>query len=102
MSKSTVTAREVREFFRAEAKRMSALSPEAQATVAEGARGRLHPQAVKVHNSRRRTRQYVLGASTEAAREQAEARRAAQEAGLTGKRGPLSRKAQEFLAQSKG
>ena len=38
------------------------LSPEAQATVRPGARGILHPQAVKVANKRRRP-QYVTGAS---------------------------------------
>lgn len=106
MSKSNVskvTAREVREFFRAEPKRFDALSPEAQATVREGARGRLHPQAVKVHNTRRRTRQYVLGASKEAAAAKAAQRAQAAEAGFpVGKRGPLSKAAKEALAQSKG
>ena len=102
MSKATVTAGEVREFFRADAKRMEALSPEAQATVKEGARGRLHAEAVKVHNTRRRTRQYVLGASKAVTAEKAAERAALRERGLAGERGPLSRKAQEFLAQSKG
>lgn len=102
MSKSTVTAREVREFFRAEPKRLSALSDEAAATVREGARGRLHPEAIKVHNTRRRTRQYVLGASRDAAQAVAAQRAVLREQGLAGKRGPLSREAREFLAQSKG
>lgn len=103
MSK-TVTASEVREFFRADSKRVAALSPEAQATVREGARGRLHPEAVKVHNTRRRTRQYVLGASKEATAAHEAERAALRKAGLLGEgaRGPLSRKAREFLAQSKG
>ena len=103
MSKSTtVTAAEVREFFRANEKRMASLSAAAQATVREGARGRLHPQAVKVHNSRRRTRQYVLGASgAEAAARKAE-RATLVEKGLAGRRGPLSKAAKETLSQSKG
>lgn len=104
MSKSTVTAREVREFFRADEKRLSALSPEARSTVEAGARGRLHPEAVEVHNKRRRTRQYTTGASKEAAAKAATeakaAREAAAAAGFTvGKRGPLPK---AFLAQSKG
>lgn len=102
MSK-VVTAREVREFFRADAKRMNALSPEARVTVAEGARGRLHPEAVKVHNTRRRTRQYVLGASKAEGVAKAALRAKAAEAGIpVGKRGPLSKAAREVLAQSKG
>lgn len=104
MSKTKVTAREVREFFQASEKRMAALSPEAQHTVREGARGRLHAEAVKVHNQRRRTRQYETGASREAAynqRVEAQSLRAqAQAAGFTGTRGPLPK---EFLASlSKG
>lgn len=105
MSKSTtvVTAREVREFFRADAKRMTALKPEAQATVAEGARGRLHPQAIALHNSRRKTRQYVLGATKAAVATQRGLRAEAAKAGVpVGKRGPLSKAAKEALAQSKG
>lgn len=100
MSKSTVTAADVREFFRADEKRLARLSPEAAATVREGARGRLHPEAIKVHNSRRRTRQYVLGASgaAVAARKQARADLAAKGVAV-GKRGPLSK---EALAVLKG
>lgn len=104
MSKSTVTAAEVREFYRADEKRMARLSPEAQATVREGSRGRLHAEVVKDHNKSRRTRQYVSGASNAAKAEavaQAQALRAqAAEAGFTvGKRGPLPK---EFLATLKG
>lgn len=101
MSKPTVvTAREVREFFRADEKRVSRLSPEAAATVAEGARGRLHPEAVKVHNARRRTRQYVLGASKAAVAKREAQREALRESGVpVGKRGPLSKDA---LARLKG
>lgn len=102
MSKSTtiVTAADVREFFRADAKRLNALSPEAQATVKAGARGRLHPEAVKVHNSRRRTRQYALGASGEAVAKRAAERKALAEAGIpVGKRGPLNAAAKEALSK---
>lgn len=113
MSKSTavkpVTAREVRVFLSADPKRLAALSPEARATVepdAEGRfpKGRLHREAVKVHNQRRRTAQYVSGATkaaNTAAKEQAVALRAqAVKAGYTvGARGPLPK---EFLASLKG
>lgn len=104
MSKSTtVTAREVREFFRADAKRLGRLSPEAQATVREGARGRLHPEAIALHNQRRRTRTYTLGATGAAKAAKAAQRSALTEAGVAvGKRGPLSAAAKEVLAQSKG
>lgn len=102
MSKSVtvVTAREVREFFAADAKRFNSLSEAAQVTVAQGARGRLHPEAVKVHNQRRRTRQYVTGASGAAKAATAAERQSLKDAGIAvGKRGPLSR---EALAALKG
>jgi hypothetical protein len=104
MTVQTVTAREVREFFRSDAKRMEALSPEAQATVKDKARGLLHPEAVKVHNTRRRTRQYVPGASKAVAEARQADRARLREAGLLGEkaRGPLSAAAKEFLAQPKG
>ena len=103
-SVQTVTASDLREFFRSDEKRMAALSPEAQATVRKGARGKVHPEAVKVHNSRRRTRQYVVGASKAAATAHEADRQRLREAGLLteGARGPLSQKAREFLAQPKG
>ena len=108
MNKSitTVTAADVRDFYRADEKRMARLSPEAQATVREGAKGRLHAEAVEDHNKRRRTRRYTLGASTVAASaakaEAAALRVAAAEAGVTvGKRGPLPKAAKQALAQSK-
>lgn len=106
-STTTVTAADVRAFFQADAKRLAVLSPEARKTVEQGARGRLHAEAVEVHNKRRRTRTYTLGASTvaaEAAKAEAAALRvAAAEAGVTvGKRGPLPKAAKQALAQSKG
>lgn len=101
MPKSTtvVTAREVREFFRAEPKRMARLSTEAAATVSAGARGRLHPEVIAEHNKRRNGRTYVLGASGEAVAERKAAREALRASGVkVGLRGPLSK---EALAQSK-
>lgn len=100
--KSVVTAGEVREFFRSDEKRLASLSPEAQATVKPGARGRLHAEAIKVHNQRRNGRQYVLGASKEQAAAKAAVRANLREQGLAGARGPLSKAAKESLAQPKG
>ena len=108
MSKSTVTtvtAAEARAFLR-EPKRFAALSAEAQATVAEGAKGRLHPEAVALHNRRRRTRQYVTGATKDASAAakalRAEAEAVAKRNGLTvGKRGPIPTAVKEVMAQSK-
>lgn len=104
MSKSTtiVTAAEVRAFVNADAKRLAALSPEAQVTVAKGARGRLHPEVVALHNQRRRTRQYVTGATKEATAKAEAAAKALREAAVqagqpVGKRGPLSKAALDAL-----
>lgn len=60
-----VSASQVREYFNADPKRLAALSPEARFTVEvrEGGkfpRGRLHRDAVAVHNKRRKA-QYVQG-----------------------------------------
>jgi hypothetical protein len=103
MSKNTVTAADLRAYFNADAKRLAVLSPEARKTVefnAEGKapRGRIHAEAVKVHNQRRKV-QYVTGATKAAVASQKEAatkaREAARKAGLpVGNRGPLSAKAQ--------
>lgn len=99
---TTVTTSDLREWFRADEKRMARLSPEARKTVEKGARGTVHAEAVKVHNTRRQTRIYTLGA-TKSAREVREAQRATLvKAGLAGKRGPLSTAAKEYLAQQKG
>jgi hypothetical protein len=99
MPKSTVTAAEVRAFLSADPKRLASLSPEARKTVepnAEGKfpKGRLHKEAIKAHNSRRKTRQYVLGATRDAANAQREAAKAARAALVAqgvkvGTRGPL-------------
>lgn len=104
MSKSTVTAAEVRSFYREDGKRFARLSEAAQATVREGARGKLHPEVVEDHNKRRRTRQYTVGASKAASEAREAQRQSLREAGLLndGARGPLSKAAREFLGQSKG
>lgn len=104
MAVSAITASTVRTYFRAEAKRMDRLSPEAQATVQRGARGRLHPQAIKEFNAKRPAhRRYVLGATkAEVARREAE-RDSLRKAGVpVGERGPLPKAAKAVLAQSKG
>lgn len=102
---STVTASNVRDYFRSNQAKFDALPEAAQRTVQPGARGRLHADAVKAFNAKRaKNRRYVTGAS-KAVREsqQAEAkalRQSALDAGLTvGKRGPLSKAA---LASLKG
>lgn len=92
---SNVTAAAVRNYFRADEARMSRLSEAAQRTVREGARGRLHSEAVKAFNAKRRTdRRYVLGATStatsEAKAKAAAAREALRAQGLkVGARGPL-------------
>lgn len=103
MSKPTVTAADLRAYYRADPKRMDRLSAEARHTVEEGARGKVHPEVTADHNRYRKV-QYVQGASkeaTQAAHEAAQALRAkAAQAGFAvGKRGPLPK---AFLAQSKG
>lgn len=107
MSKNTVTAPvvagTVRDYFRVDAKRMDRLSPEAQATVKPGARGRLHPQAIKAFNAKRKAdRRYVLGATKVANTVKAEQRASLRAQGLAGERGPLSKAAKAALAQPKG
>lgn len=98
-----VLASTVRDYFRTDEARMARLSPEAQATVREGAKGRLHAQAVKEFNSKRRAhRRYVLGATTAHTKVTAEQRAMLREAGLAGKRGPLSKEARAYLSVPKG
>lgn len=106
MSKSTATAptaADVRALFRTNEKRMARLDEAAQATVKEGARGRLHPQAIKEFNKGRKAhRRYVLGATKDAKAAQAALREKAAQAGVTvGKRGPLSKEAKVALGLSK-
>lgn len=103
MSKPTATAptaATVREFFRGNEKRLARLSEAAAATVAVGARGRLHPQVIANYNrGRKPERQYVLGATSAAKAAKAAQRDALREAGVAvGARGPLSK---EALAQTK-
>lgn len=104
MSKSLApTAATVREYFRADSKRMESLSPEAQHTVENGARGRLHPDAIKRFNKGRKPgRQYVLGATKASVDARHADRAAAAKAGVpVGQRGPLSKAAKQALAQVK-
>jgi hypothetical protein len=110
MSKPTVTAADVRAYFNADPKRLAALSDKARATVefnAEGKapRGRLHAEAVKVHNQRRKV-QYVTGATKAAVAEQKATAKAHREqakaAGLpVGSRGPLSNAAKAKVGIAK-
>jgi hypothetical protein len=104
MNKSTAsapTAADVRALFRSNPERFNRLTEAAQATVAEGARGRLHPGAVKEFNKGRKAhRRYVLGATTAATEARKAQRAALAQAGVAvGKRGPLSA---EALASLKG
>jgi len=91
----TLTAADVRAYFRAKPERLSALSEAAQHTVAEGARGKVHPDAIKAFNAKRRKdSRYVVGASkvvAEKSKADAQARRAALAAAghKVGTRGPL-------------
>lgn len=105
-SKSVVapTAADVRAFLRSNPKRVERLSEQAQATLREGARGRLHPEVIASYNKGRKPeRQYVLGRGRLAKAEAKQARERAAEAGVeVGKRGPLPKAAKEFLAQPKG
>lgn len=109
MNKPTVTAAALRSFFNADPKRLAALSPEARKTVeyvdGKAPKGRLHREAVEVHNKRRKV-QYVTGATKDAtgeARAQAlTARVQAFEKGLAvGRRGPLSKEAKQVLGLTK-
>ena len=103
----TITANAVRTYFRADAKRFEALSPEAQKTVAEGARGRLHPDAIKAFNvKRRKDARYVSGntliVTAESKAKARETREAIAAKGIpVGKRGRLSKTALEALAPAK-
>jgi hypothetical protein len=82
------TASTVRQALR-EPSKFSTLSPEAQATVREGARGRLHPDAIKAFNrGRKANRRYVLGVGI-SNKAQAQAARAAYIAAGGGARGPM-------------
>lgn len=99
-----VTAATVRDYFRADAKRMGALSEAAQKTVTPGARGLLHPEAIKAFNGKRaKNRRYAVGNTKVKAGVTAEQRASLAEAGIpVGKRGPLSKAAKAHLRQNKG
>lgn len=106
MSKATVTAGEVRAYFRSNEKASALLSEKSRASMAEGTRGRLPADAVEVFNKRSRTKVYEQG-STKVLREAAKAeaaalRAAAAKAGIkVGERGPLPKAAREALASPK-
>lgn len=110
MSKPTVTAAALRSFFNADPKRLASLSDNARKTVqfdSEGRapKGRIHAEAVKVHNQRRKV-QYLTGATKEAVEvakgEAKSARETAAKAGVpVGKRGPLSKAAKATLSVPK-
>jgi hypothetical protein len=97
------TAADVRAFYSANPARVAKFKTDkARHTVAEGARGRLHPEVIADFNKGRKPeRQYVLGrgkavkAEAVALREQAVAMGA-------GRRGPLPKAVREALAQPKG
>lgn len=108
MSKSTaarVTAATVREFLTADPKRMERLPEVARKSVTgttdKGARGRLHPAAIKAYNKGRKPeRQYVEGAG-KAVKADAQALRAKAVAAGAGKRGPLPKGLAETLSTPK-
>lgn len=102
MSKSLAVTSEVRAWFVRNPKSFNALSPAAQRTVVrtDGGllRGRLHPEAIALHNQRNRKAEYVLGATAATAASlrkaaasdrKAAARKAARKGQVVGKRGPL-------------
>lgn len=102
MSKSTVspTASDVRSFFAANPARVAKFKTDkARHTVADGARGRLHPEVIASYNKGRKPeRQYVLGQG-KANKAAAASLRAEVVALGGGLRGPI---AKEILAQVKG
>jgi hypothetical protein len=91
MSKSlpAPTAASVRADAEARPERYAGLSDAAKHTLAKGARGRLHPDAIKAHNKGKRpNRRYVLGVGVQN-KATAQAARAAYVAAGGGKRGPM-------------
>ena len=100
---SAPTASDVREFFRADEKRIARLKTDkARHTVADGARGRLHPEVIAAYNKGRKPeRQYVLGVGKVRKAEAAALREKVVAAG-GGKRGPIDKSLRETLAQPKG
>lgn len=105
MNKSTiVTAAQVREFFRADEKRLARLgSDEARHTVKAGARGRLHPEVIEAYNKGRKAEKRYVSGATGTAQAQAKAEalalrvKAFDKNLAVGARGPLSKEAQVAL-----
>lgn len=102
-----VTAAFVRETLRNSPKRAADLSEQALHTIAEGARGKVHPEAIAAFNKGRKAdRRYTVGASKAQAAAQADAaaalRAEAKAAGVeVGARGPLPKAAKVALGLSK-
>lgn len=107
MTAKPITAALVRETLRSNPTKAAGLSPEALHTIAEGARGNLHAEAIAAFNKGRKAdRRYVRGASktvTAKAKADAAALRAkAVASGVdVGARGPLPEAAKVVLGLSK-
>lgn len=102
MSNTTVTAADVRAYFRTNDKALASLDAADAKTVAEGARGRLSPKAIaRFNKGRRPNRRYALGNSGVVKSETRAQRQALIDAGLAGKRGPLSKAAKASLSTPK-
>lgn len=93
-----ISTAEVRAWYQADEKRINALSEKAQVTVRKGARGRLHPEAVTLHNKRRRSVNYAEGLSGKQMRAAKALRAELVAQGKAGKRGPLPKQVAEDLA----
>jgi hypothetical protein len=108
MPAKPITAALVRETLRSNEAKFSTLSPAAQHTLREGARGKVHPDAIALFNKGRKAdRRYAVGASkavSAQAKESAQAlRESAAKAGFeVGARGPLPQAAKVALGLSKG
>ena len=103
MTKSIATATEARVWLIAHPKTLARLSPAAQRTVVRDAqgnlpKGRLHGEAITLHNRSNRKAEYVLGSTGEAnkaavkaaqAARKAAQRKASRKGATVGARGPL-------------
>jgi hypothetical protein len=116
LASQPVTASEVREHFRSDESALNALPESAQATVVQGARGRLAPEAIAAFNEGRKpSAQYREGAPRTIALDykrvtksgtrtkrafvrESDARRLAGE--VAGERGPLSAAAKAVAAEA--
>lgn len=91
------TALMVRQFGQANPERFAHLTDKAQHTLVS--RGQLHQSVIDTYNKGvKPERQYVRGQSKAVKADTAEARKGLIESGLAGKRGPLSKAAQESLS----